>query len=193
MNEESRLYEFVLRGSLTEEALDRAGRSKQRFEGALESDILDALPLESFEEDTFEPARRMSLVYAAITAFENSVREFVTKVLIEAAGASWWEDRVSNNIRKKAEARWKEEMTIKWHTSRGDSFLNYTELSDLASMIQQNWDDFEPHVRSAEWAKALFDVIERSRNVIMHSGILDLEDIARVGINMRDWLKQVGA
>jgi hypothetical protein len=27
----------------------------------------------------------------------------------------------------------------------------------------------------------------------MHSGVLELGDIERVGINIRDWIKQVGA
>ena len=38
----------------------------------------------------------------------------------------------------------------------------------------------------------MFDVLERSRNVIMHGGTLDTEDIERIGIYVRDWVKQVG-
>lgn len=193
MTDEGRLYEFVYRASLTEEALDRAGRRDHRFSSLEEADILDALPLDSFEDDVLVPAQRMSLVYATIAAFENSVRAFVAKVLMEAHGPSWWEDGISEKIRKTADSRRKDEERVKWHAPRGDNSLNYTDLGQLAGIIQQNWDFFEPHVRSAEWAKAIFDGIERSRNVIMHSGSLDLEDIARVGINMRDWLKQVGA
>jgi hypothetical protein len=34
---------------------------------------------------------------------------------------------------------------------------------------------------------------KHSRNVIMHSGMLDLEDIERLGMNLHDWVKQVGA
>ncbi len=37
------------------------------------------------------------------------------------------------------------------------------------------------------------DTIERSRNVIMHSGNLQGPDVERVGILIRDWIKQVGA
>jgi hypothetical protein len=44
-----------------------------------------------------------------------------------------------------------------------------------------------------EWAANIFDAIERSRNVIMHSGSVDDDDVARVGIHIRDWVKQVGA
>jgi hypothetical protein len=46
---------------------------------------------------------------------------------------------------------------------------------------------------SVEWVKAVFEAIERSRNVIMHSGTLGREDIERVGMNIRDWVRQVGA
>lgn len=52
---------------------------------------------------------------------------------------------------------------------------------------------FEPFWPSPEWARGIFDAVERSRNVIMHSGLLDLEDIERVGMNIRDWVRQVGA
>jgi hypothetical protein len=52
---------------------------------------------------------------------------------------------------------------------------------------------FEAHIPTPEWAGSIFDAVERSRNVIMHSGTVDDEDIARVGINIRDWVKQVGA
>jgi hypothetical protein len=44
-----------------------------------------------------------------------------------------------------------------------------------------------------EWATSIFASIERSRNVIMHSGVLDIEDVERLGINIRDWIKQVGS
>lgn len=39
--------------------------------------------------------------------------------------------------------------------------------------------------------RTIFEDIEKSRNVIMHSGVLDDFDIARVGMNIRDWLHQI--
>ena len=34
----------------------------------------------------------------------------------------------------------------------------------------------------------------RAREVFEHSeGVLDMEDIERVGVNIRDWVRQVGA
>ena len=66
-------------------------------------------------------------------------------------------------------------------------------MGDLESIIRQNWDQFEPYIPSIEWAANIFDVIERSRNVIMHSGALEQADVERIGIFLRDWVKQVGA
>ena len=51
----------------------------------------------------------------------------------------------------------------------------------------------EVHIVSLEWAKQIFTTLEKSRNVIMHSGELGERDIERIGINIRDWISQVGA
>jgi len=47
-------------------------------------------------------------------------------------------------------------------------------------------------VSSTDWTASIFDSVERSRNVIMHSGTLGPRDIERVGIHIRDWITQVG-
>jgi hypothetical protein len=137
----------------------------------------------------------MATVYVAIAAFENSVREFVIKRLLEEIGADWWDKVVPEGIRKKAESRRATEEKVRWHTPRGDQPINYTEFGDLATIIGlgTTWPLFENHLHSLEWAKQIFRTLEYSRNVIMHSGDLSNEDIERVGSVMRDWIKQVGA
>ena len=66
-------------------------------------------------------------------------------------------------------------------------------MADLVNIIRNNWQVFEPHIKSIEWAANIFDAVERSRNVIMHSGALEKGDIERLGVFIRDWVKQVGA
>jgi hypothetical protein len=135
----------------------------------------------------------MGTVYTAIASFENSARRFIAKVLLDAHGPDWWHSNVSEKIRTAAEARRSDEQKTKWHGKRGDDPINYTEMGQLVDIMSQNWaGDFEPHVRRLEWARELFGAVERSRNVIMHSGTLELADIERLGINMRDWIRQVG-
>ena len=190
----SDLYSFVFRGLLTEEALDGTGRLRRfGLSAHLDAEIASRLPIEAFDEDLVSRAQRMAVVYVAIAAFENSVREFVSKVLLENIGADWWTTAVSDKIREKAESRRKEEEKIRWHTPRGDEPINYAEFGDLGSIVGQNWTLFEDYLQPQEWVRQIISTVERSRNVIMHSGELGLQDVERIATAIRDWIRQVGA
>jgi hypothetical protein len=135
----------------------------------------------------------MSVVYTAIAAFENSVRELISKTLLEEVGENWWQTCVSQKIRDQATGRMEEEEKVRWHTPRGQDPVYYTMLPNLLNILRQNHDRFAAFVPNIEWAASIFDVIERSRNVIMHSGTLNARDIARLGTFIRDWTTQVAA
>ena len=194
MNSDS-LYSFVFKGILTEEALDKTERLKKSKFGNEEIKKLHLkLGIDELDEELVIKAQKMAIVYTAICAFENMVRQFVSKKLLENKGDNWWQLCVSEKIRTKAENRRDEENKIRWHTPRGDSIINYTEFGDLLSIIRNpdNWQYFEPHINSIEWADQIIKTLERSRNVIMHSGELVNQDIERIGMYIRDWLNQVG-
>lgn len=184
-------YSFVFKGLLTEEALDKAGRKNPALISKLENSELEKrLCLDQVDETILAKARNMSLVFVAIYSFENTVREFVEKKLLEEVGDNWWDDAVPESIRKKATARKDEEDKIKWHTQRGESLIQYVDFGDLSSIINKKWDLFEAHLNSFEWVNQLFKSMERSRNVIMHSGYLSKTDVERVGALIRDWYSQ---
>jgi Swt1-like HEPN len=187
----SSAYEFAFRGLLTEEALDQAGRRPRDFSGVLDQDIAEKLSLSLLDDGLVATARRMATVYTAIAAFENSARDLVSGTMLEAAGEQWWSG-VKAEIRNRAETREENEAKHRFHAQRGDSPLNYTELKDLLNIINANWEAFEPFLPSRDWTASVFDSVERSRNVIMHSGTLGPRDIERVGIHIRDWITQVG-
>lgn len=188
------LYAFVMKGELTKIALANAGVvSKHSSSELLAQEYVNSLSLDLLDDEHVNTAKEMSTVYIAIAAFENTVREFVIKILIENRGENWWEESVSDKIRSKAESRRHEEEKIRWHTPCGDSMINYVEFGDLASIMSQNIELFEDHIVSIEWARQIFNTSERSRNVIMHSGELGKRDIERIGIHIRDWINQVGA
>ena len=191
--EEDKLYSFIMRGELTKVALDSSGViSKHSSSEALTQDYIECLSLDLLDDECVNRAKVMATVYTAIAAFENMVRQFVVKILLEHKGENWWAECISEKIRKFAESRKKEEEKIKWHTQRGDSLINYTEFGDLVSIIAQNYDLFEVHSASIDWARQIIQTLERSRNVIMHSGDLGRKDIERIGTNIRDWISQVG-
>lgn len=186
------LDEFVFRGLLTEEALDRAGRKKKVHEGMFDADIAATLSIQAMDDDLVDEAKRMAAVYTAVAAFENAARGLIADVLMDAKGENWWIDCVSEKIRNKADSKRSDEELNRWHSKRGADPIYYSLMGDLKSIIRQNWPLFEAYVPSIEWAESIFDTVERSRNVIMHSGTLAKEDIERLGINIRDWIKQVG-
>jgi len=191
--EKDKLYSFVMRGELTKVALDGSGIvSKHSSSEALAQDYIKCLSLDLLDDEYVNCAKVMATVYTAIAAFENMVRQFVVKILLEHKGENWWEESVSEKIRKVAESRRKEEEKIKWHTQRGDSQINYTDFGDLVSIMNQNYDLFEVFIGSIDWARQIIQTLERSRNVIMHSGELGRKDIERIGTNIRDWISQVG-
>lgn len=190
-SEADHIYSFVFRGLLTEEALDRVGRIVRKSADADDSKIAAALSLNALDEGHVSNARAMATVYTAIAAFENSVRELISKTLLEQVGENWWTKCVSDKIRQQAEKRKSDEEKIRWHAQRGAEPINYTMLPNLLKIIRQNPDQFTAFIPDLEWAESIFDAVERSRNVIMHSGTLDSQDVARLGIYFRDWTAQV--
>src|SRR5665647_3802681 len=146
-------------------------------------DIAEQLSLDVLDEGHVQAAKLMAAVYVAVAAFENSVRGLVTTVLREAIGDDWWEKAVSASIQRSCRSRQDDEEKHRFHSQRGEAPLNYADFKNLSNIIRANWEHFEDFLHSAEWATAIFDAIERSRNVIMHSGMLDAEDIARIGMN----------
>lgn len=187
------LYEFAFRALLTEEALDRAGRIHPNLVDVVDVTLAERLGTDALDEALVANARQMAVVFVVIVAFESGVRRFISNVLLEKIGADWWDKCATQSIKRKVESRQKDEELIRWHSPRGVAPILYTDMGDLASLIRQAWPHFEAHVPSIEWAGSILDIVERSRNVIMHSGVLGREDIERVGINVRDWIRQVGS
>lgn len=184
-------YSFVYRGHLARTAVAQAiGVNADRAEEV--AAVAARLPIEQMDEDVVLRAQTMAVVYTAIAAFENSARAFVKRRLLEEVGDDWWQTCVPEKRREKAESRREEENKIRWHAKRGDSLIEYTEIEDLSAIISTNQEYFLAFIGSIDWSKNIFKTVERSRNIIMHSGLLEPEDIERLGLSMRDWLNQVG-
>ncbi len=189
----SSLYSFAFRGLLAEEALDSQGRKSKLLLQMADQDIAKSVALDALDEVHVANAKAMSIVYTAIAAFESGVRELVVKTLRDKFHEEWWDKGFSQTVRERAMKRMADEQHAKWHSQRGQDPINYTTFGDLKYAMEKNWPEFQDLIGSLSWAAGIFDVIERSRNVIMHSGSLQPEDIDRLGINIRDWIKQVGA
>jgi len=186
------IYSFVYKGQLTEASLDKIGRLKNRHLLQEESRTISrSLCIDLLDQDLLADSQRMAIVYSAIHTFENMVRQLVMKAMAEEFDVSWWE-KVPERIKKKVKTRAEEDAKFKWHGSRGSTEINYCDFGDLSSIIVTNWSVFEDILSNMEWMKQLLGTLERSRNIIMHGGLLDKEDIERIGMNIRDWVRQAG-
>lgn len=191
MKSEPSPYEFVYRARLTEEALDRAGRHSHASLAFDHQKTRELLGIDVLDVEHVARAEKMAFVYTTVAAFENTVRELIKSVLLESLGEDWWNTGVSEKIRKAADVRMEEEKKIRWHVQRGDDPIRFTMMPNLGSIIAQNFESFEPYLHNVEWVRNVFEVVERSRNVIMHSGTLTDRDMARLGSLVRDWNSQV--
>lgn len=186
------LYTFVYRGVLAEESLDKAGRQRRRHFGT--DDIIrlrQSLSFDMLDNELLADAQQMAIVYTAMHTFENMVREFVMRAMAEKHGETWWEN-VPERIRKTVKTRMEEDAKNRYHGSRGRTEMMYCDFGDLSSIIITNWSVFEHVLANMEWAKAVLNALERSRNILMHGGTLAREDVERIGMNIRDWTRQAG-
>jgi hypothetical protein len=143
------------------------------------------------DEEAIASAQRMALVYTAIHAFENVVRAFVRSAMVDHYKEDWWA-QVPAKIQAKAKTRMEEEAKFRWHGARGGAEIEYCDFGDLSSIVVTQWDIFKDVLVDMEWAKSLLSVLERSRNIVMHGGVLSIQDIERIGGNIRDWVRQAG-
>ena len=116
----------------------------------------------------------------------------VTKAMLEMHGNTWSVDKVAERIQKSSKSRMEEDARFRWHGARGSTEINYCDFGDLSSIIVTNWEVFEDLLGNMEWAKATLNSLEKSRNIVMHGGSVAKEDIERIGMNIRDWIRQSG-
>jgi hypothetical protein len=186
------LYNFIYRGVLTDESLDKAGRKSRAVFGPADADqIRSALAFDLLDTDRIASAAKMALIYTAIHAFENSVRHFVSTGMAEVHKEEWW-TRVPEKVRNKVESRMDDDGKFRWHGARGGAEIEYCDFGDLSSIVVVNWAVFEDVLVDLEWVKSILSVLERSRNIVMHGGVLARQDIERIGMNIRDWVRQAG-
>jgi hypothetical protein len=191
--DDTQIAGFVFKGQLTAQTVQQLSSLDRQTAELGFDEIATKVSLSLLDEDHVSSAQKMSAVYIAIASFENSVRDLVSSRLLEEKGANWWDTCVTNgDIKNRAETRQKNEKQIRWHQARGLNPIYYTELADLVSIIHANWSSFEDLMHDIDWVRQIFKSLERSRNVIMHSGQLSMDDVERVGVFIRDWLRQVG-
>lgn len=186
------LSDFMFRGLLGTHAIrdmQAEGVLRERVGEAQSQSDIDLLAPVS------DAVRSGSLVmqrsYRLLFVLENLVREFVREVLEEVDKDEWFEKRASRDMKKKVEDRKSAEAKNNWHTGRNAHPIYYLDFGDLALLIQSHWENFKGLLPTQSWAVSRLNDAERSRNVIAHTNLLSDEEVVRLEMHVRDWVRQV--
>ena len=189
---EQRLREFVFNALLAQDSFR-----------SLESEGINVLNADDYAsisrvvETDFSPriwhdALKMSSVYTAIYCIENTIRNFIVERMSERYGISWWDDKVPQKIKTAVASLKKQEEKNKYHSNRSSNEIGYTMLGNLGQIIIANWDDFSDIIPNQAWLMSRMDDLEMSRNIIMHTGVLPVDEVDRIESIVRDLLRQIG-
>lgn len=152
------------------------------------------------EADLFAPVQelirgnslQMQYAFRLLFVLENTVRELITSRFFDADGTSWFDTRASAQMKSKVNGRRETEDKNQWHTGRNQEPIYYLDFGDLAKLIINNWTVFEDLLPSQAWVQGRLEDAERSRNVIAHTNVLSAEEVSRLEMYLRDWIRQTG-
>ena len=77
-----KIYSFIMRGELAKVSLaSTEALSRHHSSDIIAQEYIKSLSLDLLDDEYVNAAKLMATVYTAIAAFENTVREFVVKIL----------------------------------------------------------------------------------------------------------------
>jgi len=169
------------------------GKSKRELTIYFDKDFIIDCP--NVPAKVLSDAKKMQKVYPYFYIFENSIRYFILKTLETKYGKEWWDKKVSRKIREKVTQRQADEGRNRWHGKRGRHPIFYTNIDHLKKIITSNSDDFIGKLpdmgKPIEWLTNRIEEIELSRNIIAHNNPLTDDDLTRIMLYFRDWIKQI--
>ena len=133
----------------------------------------------------------MSRVYPYIYLFENSVRYLIKEILGRKYGDNWWEEKAPTATKREVMKRIAREDVHRWHAKRGAHPIFYSDMHDLYSIIVKNWKDFKDLFPDQTWIKSRVEEIELSRDIIAHNNPLPDDEITRLKLDLKAWVKQI--
>lgn len=141
---------------------------------------------DQFESSLKKEAARMSEFYEIFYCLENSIRKLVKGIMIEAEGADWWaSERVNDQkIRQEAERRHKKEVNS-GITPRSEEMIDYTTFGELAQIITDNWDIFDPVFSSKIAVSNITNQLNLLRGPIAHCNPTDELEQERLNLAVR--------
>jgi len=137
-------------------------------------------------------ALEMARLYSVLFCFENSVRDLIRDTLQEKFKDKWWDDGVSEGIRKFCLTRQETALKDTWLEGSKDDPLSFADFSALSQIIVNKWELFEDIIPTQHWLKQRMDELEKARSFIAHNRMLLPSEFQRIYMYIADWNRVVG-
>jgi|SRR5208282_3639866 len=163
-------------------------RSKSKSKRGFKVKVQDAEDDPILSKATHAEMLAMIPVYQTLYTLENSIRQFINRVLTATHGKDWWDKLAPRGLKETVAKRTKEESVNAWHQKRSSNSIDYLDLDQLPALIRATQADFVPtFFKTVEWFQHFVDEVYQSRCVVCHMNPLIQNNVDGVGLRFNHW------
>lgn len=145
---------------------------------------------ELFEIDIRKSAKKMADYFVLYYCLENTIRRMIRDTLFIKHGANWWDTQVPVGVKEAVRERQEKEKDSVMSIRAVNDPLAYSTLGELIPIIENNWNSFSDQLRSKKAVQQTLTQLNQTRAVIAHSVELNDDEIQRMQLLIKDWLRQ---
>ncbi len=189
METEDKIRLFVLANSIAEKELDKL---ETNIDCNLGRDIIKEYPQKDyylqFDSIFRKEAKEMAEHYEVFYCLEKSIRSLVVQLMNEKYGNKWWDEKVSEEIKKNVDLNIKREEESGF-TQRSELKIDYTTFGELGNIVSNNWAAFSDLFRNERAFRKIMTNLNLLRGPIAHCCPLAADEVARLEITVKDWFR----
>jgi hypothetical protein len=137
-------------------------------------------------------AKEMAAVYPMLYVIENSMREFIRRIVDARRGLAWWTTLSPTGVRSQIASRMSDEKRNAWHQRRGEHPIDYLDLKELPAVVRATENEFVPDfMPTLQWFEQFVNELYQSRCVVCHMNPLERDNIQDVKLKLKKWQKLV--
>ena len=184
---EARLRSFYFSCMATTGDLDRLQNSMQ-IKLMSGDDPQEGSLSDYFEDSVVSEAKSMAQYYTLFYCLERSARDIVVGKLKSIHGGNWWKEKVPSNIQDNVEKNMQREVDA-GVTPRSENEIDYTTFGELGEIVKANWADFGDIFKSVKAFTKIMTSLNVLRGPIAHCSPLSEDEILRLELTVKDWLR----
>lgn len=139
-------------------------------------------------------ANEMSDIFPYLYLLENSIREFIDRIMTAQYGSNWWDSQAPPELQKEVIKRMSDDKRDSWHQRRGARPIDYLDLKDLPRLMNKLEKVVVPDIISdLDWFRQLVKQVYKSRCVVCHMNPLHKDNVDAVLVWFNQWQKQINA